>query len=125
MTTSWRQHAACADESPELFFPIGVTGPALLQAAQAQEVCHGCPVMDRCGQWALDNNIEDGVWGGLTEDDRNYLRRRNSRQLADCGTEAAYRRHKKNDEPVDSACAEARRLAQAERAAKTKEGAVA
>ena len=35
----WRHHAACLDEDPELFFPIGNTGPALLQIDEAKAVC--------------------------------------------------------------------------------------
>ena len=35
----WRHRAACLDEDPELFFPIGNTGPALLQIEEAKQVC--------------------------------------------------------------------------------------
>jgi WhiB family redox-sensing transcriptional regulator len=35
----WRHKAACLDEDPELFFPIGNTGPALLQIEEAKQVC--------------------------------------------------------------------------------------
>ena len=40
----WRHKAACRDEDPELFFPIGNTGPALMQIEEAKLVCHRCPV---------------------------------------------------------------------------------
>ena len=40
----WRHRAICRDEDPELFFPIGNTGPALLQIEQAKAVCRRCPV---------------------------------------------------------------------------------
>ena len=43
----WRHRAACRDEDPELFFPIGNTGPALLQIEEAKAVCRRCPVMRR------------------------------------------------------------------------------
>jgi WhiB family redox-sensing transcriptional regulator len=33
---TWRNGAACLDESPELFFPIGNTEPALLQTDEAK-----------------------------------------------------------------------------------------
>jgi hypothetical protein len=39
----WRCQAACRTEEPELFFPIGVSGPALDQLADAKSVCHRCP----------------------------------------------------------------------------------
>ena len=42
----WRHKAACLDKDPELFFPIGNTGPALLQIEEAKQVCRGMHVRD-------------------------------------------------------------------------------
>lgn len=50
----WRHNAVCREEDPELFFPIGNTGPALLQIEEAKAVCRRCPVMEQCLQWALE-----------------------------------------------------------------------
>jgi WhiB family redox-sensing transcriptional regulator len=75
----WRHQAACLDEDPELFFPVGNTGPALLQIEEAKAVCRGCDVVDTCLRWALDTGQDTGVWGGLSEDERRALKRRNAR----------------------------------------------
>jgi len=75
----WRHEAACRDEDPELFFPIGNTGPALIQIEEAKRVCRSCNVMDSCLQWAMDTSQEAGVWGGMSEDDRRLARRRTVR----------------------------------------------
>ena len=48
----WRDRAACLDEDPELFFPIGNTGPAILQIEEAKAVCRRCEVIDTCLKWA-------------------------------------------------------------------------
>ncbi|MFC8454219.1 WhiB family transcriptional regulator [Kitasatospora sp. NPDC057223] len=74
----WRHRAVCRDEDPELFFPIGNTGPALLQAQEAKSVCHRCPVMEQCLTWALTTS-ETGVWGGTSEDERRVIKRRAAR----------------------------------------------
>ena len=76
--TDWRHRAACRDVDPELFFPIGETGPALLQIEEARVVCLRCPVRRECLDWALEpgNGVTDGVWGGLSEEERRQLRRR-------------------------------------------------
>src|SRR5260370_33676344 len=66
----WRHHAACRDVDPELFFPIGNTGPALLQIEEAKHVCRRCPVTDSCLRWALESGQDAGVWGGTREDER-------------------------------------------------------
>ena len=75
----WRNRAACLDEDPELFFPIGNTGPALLQIEEAKAVCRRCEVVDTCLKWALETGQDAGVWGGLSEDERRALKRRNAR----------------------------------------------
>jgi WhiB family redox-sensing transcriptional regulator len=75
----WRHRAACRDEDPELFFPIGNTGPALLQIDQAKAVCRRCPVAEPCIAWALETGQDSGVWGGLSEDERRALKRRGAR----------------------------------------------
>ncbi len=51
----WRHRAACRDEDPELFFPIGTTGPALLQVEEAKAVCRRCDGGRRLPDWALDS----------------------------------------------------------------------
>ncbi|SHN34661.1 WhiB family transcriptional regulator [Actinacidiphila paucisporea] len=78
----WRHQAQCTDEDPELFFPVGNAGPALLQIEEAKSVCRRCPVMDHCLQWALESGQEHGVWGGLSEDERRSMRRRAARNRA-------------------------------------------
>ena len=75
----WRHHAACRDEDPELFFPIGNTGPALLQIDEAKRVCQRCAVMESCLQWALESGQDAGVWGGMSEDERRTVKRRSAR----------------------------------------------
>lgn len=75
----WRNHAACRDVDPELFFPIGNTGPALLQIDEAKQVCRRCSVMELCLQWAIESGQDAGVWGGLSEDERRALKRRTTR----------------------------------------------
>src|ERR1700740_246324 len=77
-------HPACRAVDPELFFPIGNAGPALLQIDEAKQVCRRCKVMEPCLQWALESGQDAGVWGGLSEDERRAVKRR-SRVAARAG----------------------------------------
>jgi WhiB family redox-sensing transcriptional regulator len=72
--TDWRDHAACRDVDPDLFFPIGTMGESLLQIDEAKQICQACPVCGPCLRWAVDSGSA-GVWGGTTEDERRILRR--------------------------------------------------
>ncbi|GAA1554114.1 hypothetical protein GCM10009731_05500 [Streptomyces globosus] len=78
----WRHNAVCREEDPDLFFPIGNTGPALLQIEEAKAVCRRCPVLEACLQWALESGQDEGVWGGLSEDERRAMKRRAGRNRA-------------------------------------------
>jgi WhiB family redox-sensing transcriptional regulator len=71
----WVHRARCRDEDPELFFPVGTTGPAAAQIAAAKAVCLRCDVRLECLEWAMATGQEAGVWGGLSEDERRALRR--------------------------------------------------
>lgn len=58
----WRHKAICRDEDPELFFPVGNSGPALAQIADAKLVCARCPVTADCLSWALKSGQDaEGV----------------------------------------------------------------
>ncbi|MEU3058543.1 WhiB family transcriptional regulator [Streptomyces griseus] len=86
---NWRLHAACREEDPDLFFPIGSTGPAVVQEAEAKTVCRSCPVQAACLEWALENGQDSGIWGGLSETERRALKRRSRRRAGTRGRGAA------------------------------------
>ena len=83
--TTWGERAECRNKDPELFFPIGNTGPALLQLEDAKAVCQRCPVQQTCLSWALAAGIEFGVFGGMSEEERRALKRRDARPKATAG----------------------------------------
>lgn len=75
-TTGWQERAECRKPaySPELWFAVGTSGPALDQTAEAKTICGHCPVVTSCRAWALDV-LEYGVAGGLDETERREVRR--------------------------------------------------
>lgn len=74
--TDWRELGACRDSDPDLFFPIGTTGPAQDLIRKAVAICSACSMQEECLQYALETNQEAGIWGGYPEDDRRRLRKR-------------------------------------------------
>ncbi|MFD7165235.1 WhiB family transcriptional regulator [Streptomyces violascens] len=75
----WLRGAACVDEDPELFFPVGRAGPMLAELAAAKRVCGRCPVSRQCLSYALHSGQASGMWGGLAEEERARLRHRTLR----------------------------------------------
>ena len=72
---AWRDVAACRDTDPDLFFPVGTTGPAIEQIDAAKTVCRQCDAMNQCLEFALETNQESGVWGGTSEEERRRMRK--------------------------------------------------
>ena len=81
----WVQRARCKDEDPELFFPIGTSGPASEQIERAKTVCVSCAVRDECLEWALTTGQDAGVWGGTSEEERRSMRRARRRDRVAVG----------------------------------------
>lgn len=72
--SDWRQRANCREVTdPDVFFPIGSTGPALDQIERAKRICQPCPVKKACLEWAIETHQECGVWGGLSEEERKSI----------------------------------------------------
>lgn len=71
----WREKASCRSVDPDLFFPVGTTGIALVQIEHAKSVCQQCDVKQACLDFAIQTNQESGVWGGTSEEERRKLRR--------------------------------------------------
>lgn len=76
-----RGGAACRKVDPELFFPVGsvTSGPGFEQAEKAKKVCGSCEVKEDCLLYAIEHDQDAGIWGGLTEDERRAIKRRNNR----------------------------------------------
>ncbi|MFG2440787.1 WhiB family transcriptional regulator [Streptomyces sp. NPDC048508] len=66
----WSEDAACRSGDSDALF---ADGPG---QARAKTICAGCAVRTECLVDALDNRIEWGVWGGMTERERRALLRR-------------------------------------------------
>ncbi|MFG2889929.1 WhiB family transcriptional regulator [Streptomyces sp. Pv4-95] len=71
----WQLLAACRGVDSSLFFhPEGERGAARsARETSAKEVCMRCPVRAECAAHALAVREPYGVWGGLTEDEREEL----------------------------------------------------
>ncbi len=64
---AWTMKALCRETDPDEMFVRGA------KQRQAAVICRRCPVMQECGAEALDNKVEFGIWGGMTERQRRAL----------------------------------------------------
>ena len=76
----WRRQAACRDTDPDLFFPVGTTGPAIVQIENAKAVCRQCDAQAECLEYAIATNQDSGIWGGTSEEERRKLRKQYAAQ---------------------------------------------
>ena len=85
---AWVSKALCRAADPDELF---VRGAAQRKAAV---ICRHCPVMLECGADALDNRVEFGVWGGMTERQRRALLKQHPEVVSWSEFFAAQRKHR-------------------------------
>lgn len=71
MDTTWMVKGNCRDEPPSRFFPSDGVGVDI-----ARRICAGCPVQLPCLEYALEQRVDHGVWGGASERERRRILKR-------------------------------------------------
>jgi WhiB family redox-sensing transcriptional regulator len=81
---AWHTRGACGPETAHLFYgpglelatrrPLEDRAQRAARVAAAKAICTGCPVLAQCRAYALDANEPHGIWGGLTEGERQAVR---------------------------------------------------
>ena len=66
--TAWMAEGLCRMYPPATFFPSDGVGVEV-----AKRLCATCPVKPQCLDYALDNRIDHGVWGGTSERERRRI----------------------------------------------------
>jgi WhiB family redox-sensing transcriptional regulator len=86
---TWHRWAACVGTDPEIFYPVGGSDREPQPAGQAaliriaKRMCNGdpeigrepCPVVLECLGYAMARHEKHGIWGGMTYNERNQLRK--------------------------------------------------
>lgn len=73
MEDYWYEDAKCRGMDTSLFFlQRGETTP---EAKRVKDVCKECPVIRQCLDFAIENKIQHGIFGGLAPKDRRKVRR--------------------------------------------------
>ena len=72
---SWQVLGACRGLDVERFYhPDGERGPSRSERERAAKaVCASCPVIAECAAHALRTREPYGIWGGLSESDREEI----------------------------------------------------
>jgi WhiB family transcriptional regulator, redox-sensing transcriptional regulator len=72
----WRLSARCRGEDPSLFFhPEGERGAARkARQRKAKAICSECPVAAECARHSLRFPETFGIWGGMSEEERDKAR---------------------------------------------------
>lgn len=79
----WADRGSCKGlthkEVVTYFFPLKTSSIEILKA---KEICAVCPVLEECREYALAHS-DHGVWGGMSERERNVERSRRKREMSE------------------------------------------
>jgi WhiB family redox-sensing transcriptional regulator len=80
----WQMRGSCRGVDSAVFFhPDGERGRArAARELRAKEICRSCPVLMQCRSHALKVSEPYGIWGGMSETEREMHARRNRRRMA-------------------------------------------
>lgn len=67
----WRARAKCKGAPIAVMFPR----PWASDGSAATALCAKCPVREECLEYALERNIDHGIWGGESARERRKIRR--------------------------------------------------
>lgn len=67
---AWLDEAACKWVDPMVMHPEFGLGQARSRIQKAKAICAECPVIDQCRRYAIANDIETGIYGGMTYEER-------------------------------------------------------
>ncbi len=82
MSTEWMADGKCREYPAGTFFPRDGVGVII-----AQRICATCPVSSQCLEYALENHVDHGIWGGCSERERRrILRERRRRRVFNTDT---------------------------------------
>jgi WhiB family redox-sensing transcriptional regulator len=103
----WMDNAACVGHpTPDIFFPSETGVPGRRQAEEAEMVCAGCPVRERCREHKKATGAASGIWGG-SRSARGATSPSMGGNVGNgsvCGTEKGYQRHRRKHERACQAC---------------------
>jgi WhiB family transcriptional regulator, redox-sensing transcriptional regulator len=91
---AWVSGARCRSTDPDEMFVLGAA------QRKAAVICRHCPVMAECAAEALDNRMEFGVWGGMTERQRRTLLKQHPEVDSWAEFFAAQREHRQASQPA-------------------------
>ena len=79
----WQMRGLCRGMDSALFFhPENERGPARAnREIRAKQICNSCPVLVQCRAYALAVHEPYGVWGGMSESERDEIVRAQDRTL--------------------------------------------
>jgi WhiB family redox-sensing transcriptional regulator len=79
----WQNRAVCGAHALLFFGPDGETEPERkIRERKAKVVCASCPVRVECLDYALEQYVRSGIWGGLNETERFRERLRRTRRAS-------------------------------------------
>jgi WhiB family redox-sensing transcriptional regulator len=70
VNTPWQEIAACRGLPAEMFFPFRTNE---LGKKRALRICDRCEVTQQCLAYAMKNDEQWGIWGGLSRPERQLV----------------------------------------------------